>query len=178
MLYPRSLRAFVYEYECADTQIHELIDGRSNPHIYTSNFAFRLLYNGKILTPQIDGCHEQYELCDIINLKSKLDPIAKRDQDCLVSSSQGTKQDAYFADEEPYLSLSTIRGVVFFVTLVLFCGFVGSSITFIIMQRSYSSNLNRRKGDYGGACNINSSDGDFGLEMMEGFERHASPSLT
>jgi len=63
-------------------EIHELIDGRSDPTVYQSRFAFRLLYNGNILTPLVEGCHADCELCDVIHLKAVVDPIATRDADC------------------------------------------------------------------------------------------------
>ena len=172
-------------------QIHELIDGRSDPEIFTSKFAFRLLYNGKILTPMVDGCHEECELCDIIHLKTILDPIARRDIECSVPSpsEDGATQDESSSSsstntgnwESSFLSLSTTTGIAVFVTLVVLSGFGGSAITFAIMRRRYINNTmsGRRRVDYGGAWDIDddividydvdNDDEDYGgLEMREG----------
>jgi len=163
-------------------EIHELIDGRSDPEIYTSNFAFRLLYNGKILTPLIDGCHEDCELCDMKHLKAIVDPIATRDADCSVSSkdetpessssSSSSSEEANSGPELP--SLVSTTGMALFVTLVLLSGFGGSAITFTVMRKRFNTVVNNRGVDFGGAWSIdNDEDDDYGLELTEG-ENHRS----
>jgi len=166
-------------------EIHELIDGRSDPDIYTTNYAFRLLYNGKILTPLIEGCHEESELCDITHFKAIVDPIATRDTDCSVpnaptggqapeaapSSSSASSPDETtitnsVAQKLSFVSLSTTTGMIVFGTLVLLSGIGGSAITFSVLRRrtQYKSVV-----DFGGAWDIDdNNDGQYGLELTEG----------
>jgi len=163
-------------------EIHELIDGRSEATIYTSKFAFRLLYNGKILTPMVNGCHEACELCDIVHLKTILDPIARRDVDCSVpvsvptqdvnrepfSSSSENVSNAK-AESSSLVSLTTTTGMAIFVTLVLLSGFGGSAITVVIMRKRFSNAITRRRMDFGTAWDIDeTSDREHGLELTEG----------
>ena len=154
-------------------EIHEIIDGRSDPDIYTSSFAFRLLYNGKILTPMVDGCHPDAELCDIVHLKAIVDPIATRDTDCSVrsqapddsptsnASSDGTEQPSFWS------SFTMTTSSALFVTLIVLSGFGGSAITFTILRKRFQTTTNNRRVDYGGAWSIDDDD-DYGLELTEG----------
>ena len=46
-------------------ELHEInIDGHADKDIFQSNFAFRLIYNGQVLTHLMDGCPNDSELCD------------------------------------------------------------------------------------------------------------------
>ncbi len=155
-------------------QIHELIDGRSDPEIYSSNFAFRLLYNGRILTPLVEGCHEDCELCDIKHFKAIVDPIATRDADCSAPAQDETAESSSSSAETndvPGLpSLVSTTGMALFVTLVLLSGFGGSALTFAVMRRRFNTVMNNRSVDFGGAWSI---DEGYGLELTEG-ESHRS----
>jgi ubiquitin-like domain-containing CTD phosphatase 1 len=138
-------------------EIHELVDGQSDAETYTSNFAFRLLYNGRILTHLVDGCHESSELCDIVHFKSKVDPIATRETDCSVPP---------IASVESPLSLSSTGGVALFVSLICLSSFLGSVTTYVILRKaSPGSSGRRKKVDHDGAA-WHSNDG--GLELREG----------
>jgi len=160
-------------------EIHELIDGRPDPDIYTSKFAFRLLFNGKILTPLIDGCHEDCELCDIVHFKAIVDPFATRDADCSVSTAPSggqapevpasssspasptgsSSETKTTAERIPLLSMSTTAGMVVFATLVILSGFGGSAITFAVMRKSFVRSGNGKPVDYGVTWN---DDADIG----------------
>ena len=137
-------------------EIHELIDGRSDTNVYTSKFAFRLLFNGKILTPLVEGCHEDCELCDIVHLKAIVDPIAIREPDCsVVDPTTNEVATGIFHGAEPVVS----HGLVLIVTLLLLSGFGGSVVTVFFMRRP----LTRRTMD-----NKNSMDGEHGVELSAG----------
>ena len=46
-------------------EIHKInLDGGKDSQVYESDYAFRLVYNGKILTHLVDGCPEEAQLCD------------------------------------------------------------------------------------------------------------------
>jgi hypothetical protein len=55
--------------------------------IYESKFAFRLIYNGEVITQKMDGCLEDAELCDIKVFLKQVSPMATRKRDCGQSSS-------------------------------------------------------------------------------------------
>lgn len=174
-------------------EIHELIDGRHDPNVYSSKFAFRLLFNGEILTPLIDGCHEDCELCDIVYLKTIVDPIATRDMDCsapssgeeaplsspLSSTGTTTTTTTKAATEGDFslLSLSTTTGMALFVGLVLLSGFGGSAITFACLRKRFLRDKNYKNldrdgawntdGDYDDIVNGDISNGGYGLELTE-----------
>jgi hypothetical protein len=139
-------------------EIHELIDGQSDPTLFTSNFAFRLLYNGKVLTPLVGGCPETCELCDIAHLKSKVDPIATRNTDCAAPTLESSPSPAF---------LYTSTGIAMFASLVFLSGFSGSCLTFFIMKRRLVRYVGRTTVDHDGTCHMDDADDNFGLEMRE-----------
>jgi hypothetical protein len=50
-------------------EIHEInLDGRKDPALYTSDFGFRMIYNGKVITDQMKGCPRGQEICDSTKL--------------------------------------------------------------------------------------------------------------
>ncbi|KAL3916551.1 MAG: hypothetical protein SGILL_005127 [Bacillariaceae sp.] len=147
-------------------ELHELIDGQSDTSVYGSNFAFRLLYNGKILTSLIEGCQQDLELCDIVHFKALVDPIATRNTDC--ASSSTAKVSILLSPS--FLSLSTTTGAAIFVTLVLLSGVVGSSLTYVVMKSRFLRYAGRTKIEPNGAVWTidGNDDDDYGLEMREG----------
>ena len=64
-------------------EIHELVDGRADKSVYSSDFAFRLLYNGNVWTDRVEGCHKDHDLCDFMVLQTIMQPIAVLDRDCV-----------------------------------------------------------------------------------------------
>ena len=60
-----------------------MIDGSSDRSVYKSKHAFRLIYNGKVLTNIIQGCPSDLELCDAQILVNYIRPFAKRSVDCV-----------------------------------------------------------------------------------------------
>ena len=64
-------------------EIHEMnIDRNTDRHIYRSDFAFRLLYNGEVLTSKIEDCPDDLELCDADILVQHVQQFAVLDADC------------------------------------------------------------------------------------------------
>jgi hypothetical protein len=50
-------------------EIHEInLDGRKDPALYTSDFGFRMIYDGKVITDQMKGCPSGQEICDSTKL--------------------------------------------------------------------------------------------------------------
>ncbi|KAG7369191.1 histidine phosphatase superfamily branch 2 protein [Nitzschia inconspicua] len=143
-------------------EIHELIDRQSDAKVYTSNFAFRLLYNGKVLTALVQGCPENADLCDIIHFQSKVNPIATRNTDCSVPDdpTKGSGSAGFW-------SLESSDGMALLATLVIVSGLCGSLLTLLTMNKRFSRYSGRSKVDNNNAWTIDDDD-DYGLELPEG----------
>ena len=63
-------------------KVHELIDSQSNRKYFSSKYAFRLIYDGKVVTKQMEGCLDDAELCDMAVLTTLVDKFATRERDC------------------------------------------------------------------------------------------------
>jgi hypothetical protein len=115
-------------------QIHELIDGISNKDMYTTDFAFRLIFNGKILTPLVPGCPLGSELCDAAVLKKLVDPISTRNPDCSlripVAVATTSPKEAI---AKAHTLLKTTEGIIMFVGIVMFGILVGACGTFVVL---------------------------------------------
>ena len=110
-------------------QIHEVInDGRNDQTVYKTPFAFRLLYNGKVLTPLVDGCPPNADLCDARHLTELVDHFARRDLDCTASliATNEVLRDAASA-------LSTATGILMFVGLLISSALLGAIVTFFVL---------------------------------------------
>ena len=113
-------------------QIHELIAGTSDPELFHSDFAFRLLYNGKILTPLVPGCPEGEELCDVRHFKALVDPIATRNPDCGVPTPTPPSASQEVIDQAQTL-IQTTEGILMLVGLIFFGLLVGAVGTYVLL---------------------------------------------
>lgn len=80
-------------------EIHEINETAHHlTTVYPSGFAFRLIYNGMVLTSRMDGCDS--DLCDSRVLTERVRPFAKpyNDADCASSSSSTTDSSASSGD--------------------------------------------------------------------------------
>jgi hypothetical protein len=139
-------------------ELHELIDGHSDA-IYSNNIAFRLIYNGKILTSLVEGCPEAVELCDIVHFKSIVDSFATRTADCSLLAIATEDVD------DEILSIEITGDVVFFIVLVFSSGWCGGYLTFVIARSYYARHSGRSKVNYDGGMGI--EDNNYELEMQE-----------
>ena len=114
-------------------QIHELIDGISDKSVYTTDFAFRLLFNGKILTQLVPGCPPESELCDVAILKRIVDPIATRSPDCVRRQPLASPTSSKEAVAKAQKLLTTTEGIFMFVGLASFGILLGSISTFVLL---------------------------------------------
>jgi len=76
-------------------ETHEIVGGYPNRSMFVSDFAFRLLYNGRVLTALIDGCDPHADLCDWNILKQRLRPFATRNMSCEVVDSSASQSSIY-----------------------------------------------------------------------------------
>lgn len=119
---------------CCLGQIHELIDGISDKAVYTTDFAFRLLFNGKILTSFVPGCPAEAELCDAAVLKKLIDPIATRVPDCTLRHPKSSlPTSSKEAITKAQTLLTTTEGVLMFLGLVVFGVLAGAIGTFVLL---------------------------------------------
>ena len=101
-----------------------------------------------------------------------MDPIATRDADCSApSDSEGTESSSSETNSQQQQSslLVATTGSALFVTLVLLSGFGGSAVTFAVMRKRFTTKMNHRSVDFGGAWSIdgNEEEDDYGLELTE-----------
>jgi hypothetical protein len=116
--------------------------------VYPSGFAFRLIYNGKVLTSRMDGCDS--ELCDSRVLVERVKPFAKPydDADCASSSSSTTDQSAASGDLMTEMERATIDmlvapgGALAIASLVISSMVMGGVLMWFLMRqerRKYES---------------------------------------
>jgi hypothetical protein len=113
-------------------EIHEVnIDGRTDKSLYKSNYAFRLLYNGQVVTHTVDGCLDDAELCDATVLTKRVASFATVERDCARKhDSPETYTDTVSRAKE---FVSTTGGVIAFALLVVGSALVGAIGTFFYL---------------------------------------------
>lgn len=65
-----------------NVEVHEIIDGQSDSKYFPSKFAFRLVYNGQVITGNMPGCMSSLEMCDINVLTKRVNGFATRERNC------------------------------------------------------------------------------------------------
>lgn len=112
-------------------ELHELnIDGTTQKDIYPTDFAFRLIYNGVAITPQIPGCPVDLELCDINVLIDNVLLVG----DCERKHELAVQyKDAVTRTRE---ILSTTEGVIYFLLLVSVSAAAGGIAVFVYVTGS------------------------------------------
>jgi len=113
-------------------EVHELIDvGLTNQSVYTTDFAFRLLYNGRILTNLVEGCPAESELCDMKIFLDIVGSIATRSPDCY--AEEKADEPLVVAIQQAKKMMTTREGVYIFLSLVFFSATVGAVGAFVSM---------------------------------------------
>lgn len=59
------------------------MDDQRNHKLYPSPFAFRLIYNGQVITQKVPGCTKTQELCDISHFMRRVSSMAAATVDCV-----------------------------------------------------------------------------------------------
>ena len=123
-------------------QIHELLDDDRNKTLFESKSAFRLIYNGKILTGQVPGCSLDLELCDVKFLIGRVEPIAVRKVDCGISAAE-RRVNATRIDKPLF---STTWGILSAILAIGMGAFAGATIvTYKLTGTLPAENLKRRR---------------------------------
>ena len=76
-----SLRESRIRFSVVSFQFHDVVDKKSGdpPSEFPSGKAFRLVYDGRVLTWLMDGCPEYSHLCDSSVFLDRVTPFANRD---------------------------------------------------------------------------------------------------
>eukprot|EP00980_Cylindrotheca_fusiformis_P000278 scaffold66_cov115-Cylindrotheca_fusiformis.AAC.10 len=110
-------------------EIHEFID-EWNVTLFDSKYAFRLLYNGKVLTGKVPGCHSELEICDLKTLKNIIGGFATRSRDC--SSENGSDESTKVFVQAKTL-MATGKGILMFAGLILFGVVFGAAFAYVVL---------------------------------------------
>ena len=96
-------------------QIHGKAENDSSEN-YPSGKAFRLLYNGVVLTPRMEGCPTDGELCDVSVLVDRVTPFSKQIQDC------NSAQNEVDAKQRSSVGIGTLLLIIFLSAFLGCCG--------------------------------------------------------
>jgi ubiquitin-like domain-containing CTD phosphatase 1 len=113
-------------------EIHAInIDGQMDSTLFESNFGFRLIYNGQVLTPLIDGCPSKSQLCDIHVLMERVKPFALLNRNCALEAElEGSPDSSTPIKGGDFLS--SPGGAVAFMLAIVASALLGALITYII----------------------------------------------
>lgn len=103
------------------------MDENNDKSIYESSFAFRLLYNGEILTDKIKGCTEGLELCDAQHLTNRVQTFARRNIDCI---DVHLEREVIHPMEIAKALITTTGGIVLVLLIVAVSALIGSIAVF------------------------------------------------
>lgn len=124
-------------------EIHEIdLDGRKDPKLYTTGFAFRLIYNGLVLTDKVEGCPPKAEMCDVATLQANLD-FARRDRDCSVRVV-GNDDSAESGVVQVYHLFLSPAGFGVFVVIVLSSMAIGCALMYLYLSKTQPQLIHRR----------------------------------
>jgi len=108
-------------------ELHEFIDGRTDRDVFPSYYAFRIVYNGRVLTDQIAGCPDDHDLCDFEVLKKLLQPFAIREG----RKCEATKTTAQLLETKASQLFSSSSGMWLYlgtIAMSIAVGFYGARI--------------------------------------------------
>jgi len=105
-------------------QIHAILEKQKSTDI--SDRAFRLIYNGQVITHLVQGCEENQHLCDLQVLLDTVEPFATRSINCNVPNlfSSNQQKSSSSKEQNPWLILS----------LAVLSALIGSLFTFLYVM--------------------------------------------
>jgi hypothetical protein len=119
-------------------EIHEMSTITND---YPSGYAFRLLYNGQVLTSRMEGCNDNSDLCDSHILVEQVGPFAKqyKDLNCDASSTATAtveEKDLVSNIENATKAMVISPGGIWaLLLLILFSMILGMSIMWLHMRK-------------------------------------------
>lgn len=109
-------------------EIHEVLTDNA---LFPSKFAFRLVYNGNVLTNRVTGCPSDMELCDSDILVRRIESFATLDADC--ERQQPFPEPVTYPLQRTKELVSTPEGVLYLVLLVGVGVLVGAAATCLFL---------------------------------------------
>jgi Histidine phosphatase superfamily (branch 2) len=131
-------------------ELHEMnVDGNTDRKIFPSDFAFRLIYNGVVITSQLVDCPQDLELCDANVLINYV--------------LQETNCDRTHTDSVPYKGaitrtkeiVSTTQGVLYFLLVVSTSACIGGVAVYIYLVKCFPKQLYHQTPDDEGGIGKN-----------------------
>mmetsp|Transcript_22544 Transcript_22544/g.39693 ORF Transcript_22544/g.39693 Transcript_22544/m.39693 type:complete len:669 (+) Transcript_22544:191-2197(+) len=147
-------------------EIHEITNSDETSD-FPSGYAFRLIFNGKVLTSKMDGCAAGSELCDSQVLVKQVEGFAKyQERDCASTASVAPPADDLMTEmKDAAETLVAAQGGVWVVmSLVIVSMALGSMLTCFLMKR-------RMRKPYGYRQD-SSGLGDLSMSVMDDDENH------
>lgn len=108
--------------------------------MFETNNAFRLVYNGRVLTSQVAGCPDESELCDAKYLLARVEPTAIRNVDCADAT-----QESVDAVEVAKSMLSTTAGLLLFLFVIGLGACVGGVAVYFQLTGSLPKKLKHKQ---------------------------------
>ncbi len=140
-------------------ELYEIVDGENGPltdelkNLFPTKKAFRLLYNGKLLTSKVKGCQSDLvsDVCDISKLIAQTKPFAVLERDCAKTTQghAGEDENEKYDDEDQANSNNNTEktttkadarrsnftgGVLFFTSMI--SGTFGSLATYYYINKN------------------------------------------
>eukprot|EP00555_Chaetoceros_dichaeta_P013438 CAMPEP_0198255998 /NCGR_PEP_ID=MMETSP1447-20131203/6000_1 /TAXON_ID=420782 /ORGANISM="Chaetoceros dichaeta, Strain CCMP1751" /LENGTH=566 /DNA_ID=CAMNT_0043942521 /DNA_START=367 /DNA_END=2067 /DNA_ORIENTATION=- len=121
-------------------ELHDIIDSSSAEvvKVYPSGQAFRLVYNGDIITTKMRGCPIDSELCDVTILLNRVLSFATEYRDCESTDDSNAILNVDTLSKSPVddaimALFATWKGICVFLFTVLVSGCIGCVITFVML---------------------------------------------
>jgi Histidine phosphatase superfamily (branch 2) len=123
-------------------ELHEMnVDGNTDRKIFPSKFAFRIIYNGKVITSNVKFCEPDLELCNAEILMR----LVSQERDCV------RKHD----DAVPYIDdiartkeiVATTDGLMYFMLVVGMSAGIGGALVYIYLVKCYPKQTYNRAPD-------------------------------
>lgn len=131
-------------------EIHEInLDGRKDPTLYSSDFGFRIIYDGTVMTDQLKGCPSGQEICDASKLLAAMFyDVKSRNCDRLYAIPKEFTPAVTQATVILESSRSALGG---FLLLIFFGMALGGLLTYLYYTHWVPMNLQRQMGAPGRA---------------------------
>lgn len=103
--------------------------------IFPNEVAFRIVFNGVVLTSKVEGCTEGLELCDVVHLMNRVGSFATKERDC--SSSAPILDEDDDVNKRPQLEPEVSTSSYQLVGTAIISGVVGSLFTLYGLRHRY-----------------------------------------
>lgn len=117
-------------------EIHQVLDTDER---FPSGYAFRLIYNGNVLTSKMDGCPESSDLCDAQVLVRQVMSFANKYEDASCATKNQERMESKIGEMKHATDnlINTPGGILVICFVVLISMALGGIITCILMRRRF-----------------------------------------